>query len=288
MEYDSDNDIPYNPNNKHIITTDMVEAILKKYQVTYQVRNIEIFRTAFTHRSYLMRPCWTKEQLNERKKAFDEPVMELRDRSYEDLEFRGDAVLDFIVVDYITRRFPLQNEGFYTKLKSKMVNGATLARIAKNLGFHKYVMISSTVEEKNGRHSEKILEDVLEAFIGALYDDSVGVDLEDFGTCYRFIYNILDNVNHDYDYAQLILYDTNYKDQLLKYYHQNKWGNPQYVELSVEENVHSKIFSIGISDPLSKEKKKVLATGVGATKKKAEQLASKEALRFFGVLPEEF
>ena len=289
MEFDSENEIPYNPNNKNLVDCSFVESILDLYGVKYRVKNINTFINAFTHKSYIVRSCWTKQQLLEKKETFSENIIELGDRSYEELEFRGDAILDFVTVDYLTRRYPLQTEGFYTKLKSKMVNGVTLAKIARNLNFHKYVLISTAVEEKNGRYSEKILEDVFEAFIGALYHDSVGEFLENFHVCYSFIYNLLDNKNHDYDYASLILYDTNYKDQLLKFFHQNKWGNPVYVDVAVEENINAKIFNVAILDPITNcdSRPKYLVTGIGATKKKAEQLASKEALRFFGILLED-
>jgi len=292
MENDVDNEIPYNPLNLHLISSKDVEEILKKYNLSYRVNDVSLFRAAFTHKSYVMKPCWTQEQLKKKKESFDTPIIEIQNKSYEDLEFFGDSVLDFVTVTYITKRFENQSEGFYTKLKSKIVSGVSLAKIAKNLNFHKFILISQSLEDKNGRHSDKILEDVFEAFIGALYKDSVKEvnvgdckSLQGFDVCYSFIYNMLDNVNDDFDYAKLQLYDTNYKDQLLKYYHSQKLGFPQYVEISVEENITNKIFSIGILNPSGKEK--YLSEGIGTTKKKAEQQASKNALRKLGILLEE-
>jgi ribonuclease-3 len=284
---DIENEIPYNPMNKNLISDINVEEILHKYNVIYKVKNIELFRTAFTHKSYLQRNIWTKEQLDEKKAEIGEKVLELRKQSYEELEFFGDAILDLVAVIYLSLRFPNQSEGFYTKLKSKLVSGTSLSKIAKALDFHKYIIISKSIEDKNGRHSDKILEDVFEAFLGALFKDIHGNVLDNFYTCYNFIFNLLDNVNDDFDYASLLLFDNNYKDQLLKYFHQKKWGNPIYIEIKVEENINSKIFSIGILDPMTNDKKKYLSIGIGSTKKKAEQQASKDVLRKFGVLIED-
>jgi len=281
-----DNEVPYNPNNLHLITSDNVEEILNKYNVSYKVKDIEKFRSAFTHKSYIKRTCWTKEQLEEKKKTFSDPIIELRDKSYEELEFFGDSVLDFVTVIYITRRFPDQSEGFYTRLKSKIVSGVSLSKVAKNLSFQKYILISLGVEEKSGRHSENLLEDVFEAFIGALFKDSVVDNLNGFNTCYQFIFNLLDNVNHDFDYARLQLFDSNYKEQLFKYFHLNKLGHPQFIEISVEENKNIKIYSIGILNPWSSGEK-YFAEGIAKTKKNAEQQASKNALKKLGILFEE-
>lgn len=294
---DNENEIPYNTQNKFIISKEIVEKILNTYNVQYTVKNISIFKTSFTHKSYLKRNCWTKEQLSEKKNTIGEYVYELQDKSYEDLEFFGDSLLDFIVVIYITTRYEGQNEGFYTKLKSKIVSGASLSRIAKKLNFHKYIVISKSIEDKGGRYSDKILEDVFEAFLGALHKDGITNTLDNFTICYNFIFNLLDNTNDDFDYPSLLLFDNNYKDQLLKYYHQNKWGTPKYVDVKIEENNNNKIFSIGVINPTYHEysdsdlkklgEKKFIMVSVGSTKKKAEQQVSKEILRIFGVLMED-
>jgi ribonuclease-3 len=209
--------------------------------------------------------------------------IDLQNHCYEELEFYGDSILDFMTVLYITERFPSQSEGFYTKLKSKIVNGTSLSKLAKKLDFHQFLLISQQVEEKFGRFSEKILEDIFEAFIGALFRDQPN-KFKGFSVCSEFIHNILNNVQHDFDYAELILYDNNYKDQLLRYYNTNKLGHPLYKEISVEESTNMKIFTIGIVDPLLSDQ--FISTAVGSTKKKAEQLAAKDALRKFGVLIE--
>lgn len=284
---------PFNNNNSLISEQDVLQ-ILKKYNITnISINDISKFQTAFTHKSY-MRKTYNFSDIELEGFAFElgNNVVSVRDYCYEELEFYGDAVLDFITVLYITDRFPDQNEGFYTKLKSKIVNGASLSKLAKKLNFHKYILISQQVEEKYGRFSEKILEDVFEAFIGALFKDQAN-KFKSFTVCYEFICNILNNVQDDFDYAELIMYDDNYKDQLLRYFNLHKLGHPIYKEISVEESTNMKIFTVGILKPNYKEinsnvtdMQQYVASAVGATKKKAEQLAAKETLRCFGVLNE--
>ena len=64
-------------------------------------------------------------------------------------------------------------KGFLTKIKIRLVNGEQLAFLSKKLEFYKYVLLSSSIEEKYmGRSNINILEDVFESFIGALYLDS--------------------------------------------------------------------------------------------------------------------
>jgi len=278
---------PFNSNNRLISSKDILE-ILQKYKImNVPINDITKFIAAFTHKSYMKTAyhC-TEEELANFRFLAGSSVIDLQSKCYEELEFYGDSVLDFMTVLYIADRFPGQSEGFYTKLKSKIVNGASLSRMAKKLDFHKFVLISQQVEEKFGRFSEKILEDIFEAFIGALFCDQPN-KFKAFTVCYEFIYNILNNVQDDFDYAELIMYDNNYKDQLLKYYNLNKFGHPTYREISVEESTNMKIFTIGIIDPkFQGATTTFIATAVGTTKKKAEQLAAKEALRKFGVLNE--
>jgi len=81
-------------------------------------------------------------------------------------------VIELSVVWYLYERFPLQDEGFKTKIKTKLVNTDSLARIALHLGFDKHLILSSHVDDMcAGRNNKHILEDSFEAFIGALFLD---------------------------------------------------------------------------------------------------------------------
>ena len=90
---------------------------------------------------------------------------------FERLEFLGDSHLGSIISTYLFNRYDDQDQGFMTKLKTNLVNGEQLCNIANKLGMNKYLIISYYCEESGDRNSQAILEDSVEAFIGALYLD---------------------------------------------------------------------------------------------------------------------
>jgi len=80
--------------------------------------------------------------------------------------------LVFIVSQYLFHRYLKQDEGFLTKLKTKLVRTNMLAKFSLYIGLDKHILISKYVEDMcGGRTNECILEDTFEAFIGALYED---------------------------------------------------------------------------------------------------------------------
>ena len=88
------------------------------------------------------------------------------ERNNERLEFLGDAVIDLIVADILYYRYPSEDEGYLTKLRSKIVSRNNLNRVADELGIPNLV-----VANLKGNHSESIYGDALEALIGAMYLD---------------------------------------------------------------------------------------------------------------------
>ena len=74
--------------------------------------------------------------------------------------------------------------------------------------------------------------------------DSTSKD-QDFDICKNFIISILEK---EIDYADILFNDTNYKDQLLRFYHQNKWGHPIYEQITFEGPPHKRIFTMGVKD----------------------------------------
>ena len=83
-----------------------------------------------------------------------------------------------IVANYLYSRFPDQNEGFLSKIRTKLVNGKMLGYLSDKIGFPKFAIISKQVDDSNGRNNYKIMEDIFEAFIGALYLDYQSEDDE--------------------------------------------------------------------------------------------------------------
>ena len=200
-------------------------------------------------------------------------VLELRDESNERLEFLGDTVIKSVIAEYLFERYPNENEGFMTKLKTKIENRESLARFARKLKLDEFVIISAQNEESNtGRTNDKILEDAFESFIAALYLDA------GFLICKKLIRNILENL---VDYAEILYNDTNYKDQLQRYYHTLKWDHPKF-KLIKEENLpdNKKIFTIGLLNNNSE----IIVTAAASSKRKAEQKSAKIALYKFGEL----
>lgn len=262
--------IPYNPNNKLIKDVDLKE-MMNNYDIKLEVINIELYRKALTHKSYIKKEFYNKN-ITELEKAKQElgNVLELRNESNERLEFLGDTVIKSVIAEYLFERYPEEDEGFMTRLKTKIENRESLARFARIIGLDEFVIISSQNEDSNiGRTNDKILEDAFESFMAAIYLDNTYI------TCKKFIRNLLEN---QVDWSDLIFNDTNYKDQIQRYFHSIKWEHPQF-KLLKEEQIpnNKKLFTIGVMD----NNKHIIATATDSSKKKAEQKASKIALYKF-------
>lgn len=93
-------------------------------------------------------------------------------KSYERLEFVGDSILAAILVEEIYKRFSEDSEGQLSKKIAYLVSGKVLAQVARNISLGEYIKMSKGEENLHGRDNDKILEDVMEAIIGAIYLDS--------------------------------------------------------------------------------------------------------------------
>jgi ribonuclease III len=263
-------ELPYNVKNTLITDTD-IKLLFSKFNITVNVNNINIYIQGLTHKSY------TRAEIDpELILIKPDNCIDLFDKSNERLEFLGDSVIKLIVAEYLFRRYPDQNEGFMTKLKTKIENKDSLAKFAKRLGLDQYIIISKQIEENFGRNSNKLLEDCFESFIAALYID-IGFDI-----CKKFLLIILET---EIDYADLLYKDTNFKDQLLKFYHSNKWSHPKYKELNTEGPIHKKIFTIGVEDQNGDIIKDCISKH--NSKKTAEQLCAMKILRKFNKISDD-
>lgn len=157
-----------NPSNVFIEESDVL-SILKKYDIGVPVQNMEHYRRAFVHRSYLK-----VESSNVVEEAVANCKVPLQDQCNERYELLGDCILSSVVGTYLFTRFEDQAEGFLTKTKTKIVRGKTLGKLSKRMGFGKWVIISLHVENEDGRENIRILEDLFECFIAALYLDNGG------------------------------------------------------------------------------------------------------------------
>jgi len=282
--------IPYNENNI-LIESEDIERLLLPFGIKINVNNVEIFREAMSHYSYVNQKYYSKfsREMNEMKKK-REALVELRDISSERLEFVGDGTIKDILCSYLYLRYkinPKGDEGFMTYLKTKIEDKSSFSRFAKELGLDTYILISKQTELIKGRNSDKILEDAFEAFLGALKLDQ-GQDV-----CKKLIEYFLEN---SVDYPSLIYQNENYKDQLMQLFHSNKWISPIYWEVSCKVGGSStqKIYTMGVLDPMTTLDDKgrpndiiIIAEGEGTSKQKAEQQAALNALIKFKQIRED-
>ena len=119
--------------------------------IGYTFHDLELLVTALTHKSYA----------NERKINKVE--------SYERSEFLGDAILEFVVSEYLYKNYPDYPEGKLTKLRASLVCEFTLSQISKELKFGHYVLLSKGEDLTGGRNRNSIMCDLFEAVLGAIY-----------------------------------------------------------------------------------------------------------------------
>ena len=252
--------MPFNPVNR-LITPREISAILKKYGVDRQIDNYGEFYKAMVHRSYCTRK---NENFISGNTQCPKDCLPLQEESLERLELLGDAVLGLIVAEYLYERFPGENEGFLTRMRSKIVNGTMLAQLSSIVGLNAHVIISKQIEENNGRSNKNILEDCFEAFIGAMY-----ITLQYKETYTWFISFLEENV----DVTELVLTQNNFKETLSKYYQHTFNCQPKFIE---DPSMKSRV--------IVKSGQVVVGVGSGATRKLAEEEASSAALKYFGLL----
>ena len=202
--------------------------------------NIDLFYTAFTHTSY----C------NENKNV----------ESYERLEFLGDKILDFIVSEYLYKNRHIF-EGEMTKIRASHVCEDALAEYSLNSHFDEYLRLGKGEELTGGRSKKTILADVFEAFIGALYLDQ-GMEKTK-----EFVRNtVIKSINKNEELF------NDYKSELQELVQTNK-KSLEYVLVRETGPSHDKEFEVNVV-----VENIVYGSGVGKTKKEAEQNAAKDAL----------
>ena len=264
--------IPYNINNV-LITKEDIKVLFKKYDIDVNIKNINLFHIALTHKSYIISEYtnYNNNILKSVKEKMDSSVVELMNESSERIEFFGDSVIKCIVAKYLYTRYYKEDEGFLTKTKTKIENRKSLANFARKLGLDKYIIISKQNEEAGNRDSDKFLEDAFEAFMGALLFD------QGFEICEKYLLKLLET---EIDYAEILYIDTNFKDKLQRFYHQNGWQHPNFIDISTEIINCKKIFTVAVKDSLNNE----ISRASESSKKKAEQKVTMLALLKYGQL----
>lgn len=267
-EIDTD-EMPYNNQNILLMEDDLRQIFDNNGLKDINFNNINLYRNALVHKSY----CTMKNaDFNQGNQKCPDDCLPLQEMSYERLEFLGDSLLGMIVASYLYERFPDQSEGFLSKIRTKLVNGKMLGFLSEKIGFPKFAIISKQVEELNGRNNYKIMEDIFEAFIAAIYLD-FQMDIE---IVKKWIIYIIENY---IDFSELILSRTNYKDLLVNYMQHHLQDQPKFYEIGIVSRDNNKIFTYCIKD----KNNTVIATAKGFTKKEAENNVSLEALKHYNV-----
>jgi len=219
--------------------------------------DVNKYRKAFVHKSVVKNA----------KESSDLP--EFMTESYERYEFLGDSVLNLTVAKYLFHKFPNSHEGNLTKIRTRLVNGKTLSLLANKLNLSKFLILNYKVENINGRNNNRILEDVFESLICAIY-----LDLG-FNYAEKFVLNLIEKyINFDE-----LLIDDNYKDILLRFC-QRKFGTtPNYKIVETNGPPHNRTFKISCYIQNVEYEH-----GNGKNKKDAEQISAKETLKYFNVV----
>lgn len=255
--------VPYNEHNVLLQPKDLMN-LLSEYGVSQSYKCIDVYRCAMVHKSYCTRK---NENFVEGNVTCPANCIPLQEESNERLEFLGDSVLGMVIASYLYERYPDENEGFLTRLRTKIVNGKMLAHLCKLVGLEKFILLSKQIEDNNGRTISNILEDAFEAFIAAIFLDY------GFETVKEWIINVVET---HLDFSELIRQNTNYKDQILKYFQQNYGHLPRFYEIDVDSNTFNhKVFKVCLKD----KHDNVISVGTGKSKKEAENDASQNALK---------
>lgn len=184
-------------------------------------------------------------------------------QDYERLEFVGDSVIGFVSADLIFKTHPEMDQGLMSKLRSYLVRSKSLANYSRKYNFHEYIRIGHSISRDQLYHSDKILEDVFEALIGALYLDQ-GIEV-----AYRVIEEIFieDIINTGID--ELVDSKTRLQEEIQSEYREAV----KYVLIGESGPAHDRTFEVEVLfNGL------VLGRGSGKSKKAAEEAAAKDAL----------
>ncbi len=214
-----------------------------------KIDDTSLFQRALRHRSMLTQEQYAK---------YD---------SYERLEFLGDAVLDLIAAEILFHKYSKKDEGFLTKIRAKLVKGETLAGFSNELGLNELMEMGE--RPGNTKISNSILADVFESIIAAIYIT------KGYSSAFQFVEYVFDKF---VNFEELIHTVDNYKSALLEYTQAQRLPLPSYKTINESGPGHNRTFEVTVFIGDNE-----LGTGIGKSKKKAEQLAAEAALQALNI-----
>ena len=218
--------------------TKSVDGLVKS--LNYQFNDPALLQIALTHRS-------------------------VGNNNNERLEYLGDAVLGFVVAEWLYIKFPQATEGELSRLRANFVNRESLAIIARSMDLGDYLKLGSGELKSGGYRRESILADAVEAILGAILLDS------DFEQCSACIHRLLS------ERLESTPLDTNLKDPktlLQEYLQARKYAVPVYEVISVQGRSHNQEFVLACTVEALNQR----TEGKGTSRRKAEQDAAQAML----------
>jgi ribonuclease-3 len=211
-------------------------------RIGHSFKDISLLYQALTHRSY-------GKDNNER------------------LEYLGDSILGFLVAEALYNRFPTQTEGVLTRLRASLVNKATLAVLARNLGLGDHLQLGTGEKKSGGWRRDSILANAFEAVIGAIYLDS------GMSACRHFVLTAYRESFANLDVSNL---EKDPKTELQEYLQAAKQPLPVYSVVSEEGEAHARKFTVACRiDGIPQ-----IISASGKSKRIAEQMAARKALDY--------
>ncbi len=223
-------------------------------KIGYTFKDPELLKTALTHSSYS----------NEKKSKGAEVVCNER------LEFLGDSVLSLITSTYLYDEYGDLREGDLTKIRAAVVCEKALSKYSARIGLGDYIFLGHGEDMNHGRERASITSDAFEALLAAVYIDS-GYDLDAVrGFLLDFIKEEIESVKSSSSFEDC-------KTALQQIVQQASSERLEYILISESGPDHDKTFEVE-----ARLNSNVIGRGKARSKREAEQLAAREALRLFG------
>jgi len=229
----------------------MPSSLIDSIQQTigYAFKQPRLLEQALTHKSFVNEIKARGGQDNER------------------LEFLGDAVLSLLVSDVLAGAFPESTEGELSKRKARLVSEAVLARVARRLDLGSVLRLGRGEELTRGREKPSLLADALEALIAAIYLDG-GLEAARAFTLRAYGTDLAESRE-----LEGFSLGEDYKTRLQEWCQRHFDVLPLYVVIRESGPDHQKNFEVELSI-----RGEVVGTGIGRTKKEAEQRAARQAV----------